>query len=422
MIGIGGVGMSSLAQLYIKDGIQVSGSDNNSSPTTELLESLGIKIHLSQKKENVSKNYTFVVYSDAVPFDNIERERARNLGLEEYSYFSALGNIIKDKKVIAVAGTHGKTTTTAMIAKILRDIGKKPNAVIGSIVKDFKSNFLAGESDIFVVEACEYRDHFLNFYPHILVITNLEWDHTDFFSSLSDLQNSFRVVITQVSSNGAVVTDSKNQNIVPILKGITQQIFNYTQVEIPDLLLIGEFNRMNAKAAKAAVKALFPDTEDDAIDESLTSFQGTWRRFEKKGSTQKGALVFDDYAHHPTAVSETIHAARKQFKGKRIIVAFHPHLYSRTRDLMDDFAASFNNADEVVLAPIYPAREESIPNITSEKLSEKINIQGVKSRALNSLDEVKKYLISIDNPESIFITMGAGDIYKVAEGIVVFKE
>ena len=418
MIGIGGIGMSALAQLYLSEGHEVSGSDRENSPTTDLLEKKGVRVLIRQKADNVPKDAGLVVYSDAVWEDNPERVRAKELKLREVSYFEGLGEFSKDKYTIAVAGTHGKTTTTAMLAKVLQQSGKNPTAVIGSIIPEFESNFLEGSEKLFVVEACEYKDHILDLTPSVLVITNVEWDHTDWFPSLSALQKTFERAVSALPKEGALITDSAHPHIAPIAAKAECRVIDYTKQNVPNLQIPGEFNIANARAAKAAARALFPDIPEAAIDRSLSSFKGAWRRFEKKGTTKEGALVYDDYAHHPTAIAATLRAARQKFPGQKIIVAFHPHLYTRTRDLMEEFAASFSDADLVLLAPIYPAREEPIPGITSEALADKIRSQGKEAEALPSLEAAYERLRELSSKDSIIFTMGAGDIYKIAVRLI----
>lgn len=418
MIGIGGIGMSALAQLYLRDGHTVSGSDREVSPTTELLETKGIRVSIPQKSENVPASAERIVYSDAVWDDNPERIRAKELELKQISYFEALGEVSEGKRTIAVTGTHGKTTTTALIAKILKDAGKNPTAIVGSIVPEFGSNFLSGGSDLFVVEACEYKDHLLKLSPTILVLTNVEWDHTDWFPTLDTEIETFAKSAEKLPTGGALVTYVGGSNIAPVVARTKAQVISYTDESVPELQLIGDFNLMNARAAKSAVKALFPDIPEVVIDKSLSEFKGTWRRFEVKGETKEGALVIDDYAHHPSAIEATLKATRAKFPDKKIIVAFHPHLYSRTRDLMDGFVHAFVDADEVLFAPIYPAREEPIEGVTSDVLAEKIRATGKQAQAFHSLEEVEIYLRSVSAPNTILMTMGAGDIYKVADNIV----
>ena len=331
-----------------------------------------------------------------------------------------LGEVSVGKRTVAVAGTHGKTTTTGMLAKILKDAGASPTAVIGSIVKDFGSNYLAGTSDIFVVEACEYKDHLLELSPQVLIITNLEWDHTDFFPSLEALQGTFRKAIERVPESGIIVTDPTNPNIAPLLAHTKAKVADYMQMgrsDLPkgayDLRLPGEFNQNNARAAAAAARAVLPSVQHQVLNNSLRDFQGTWRRFEYKGKNENGADVYDDYAHHPTAVRETLRALREKTKGG-IIVAFHPHLYSRTKDLLDEFATAFADADKVYVAPIYAAREVDDGSISSEILAERIRATGVDALAL-PLDAIQKELA---DAKGTIITMGAGDIYKIADDLV----
>ena len=414
-IGIGGIGMSALAQYFKDQDVVVTGSDREESPVTELLEKKGMRIVIGQKAENVPTGADMAVYSDAVPEDNLERARARELGIPQLSYFEMLGGVSKGKKTVAVAGTHGKTTTTGMLAKILGDAGASPTAVVGSIVKDFGSNYLHGDSDIFVVEACEYRNHLLELSPHVLVITNLEWDHTDYFPSLEALQDTFRKAIDKVPAEGIIVTDPNNRNIAPLLAVAKACVVDYTKEPSYDLRLPGEFNQNNARAAAAAARAVLPSITDSIIAESLEAFQGTWRRFEYKGKTANGADVYDDYAHHPTAVKETLKALRAKTNGK-IIVAFHPHLYSRTRDLLDEFAVAFSDADKAFIAPIYAAREVDDGTISSEILAERIRATGIDATALD-LDVIEKKLADAEKGDTV-ITMGAGDIYKVANALV----
>src|SRR3989338_7209302 len=277
-IGIGGIGMSALAQYFNDQGVVVTGSDRDASPVTELIEKRGIRVAIGQKAENVPVDAGMVVYSDAVPVENPERARARELGIPELCYFKMLGQISAGKRTIAVAGTHGKTTTTGMLACILHDAGASPTAIVGSLVKDFGlnrpaeavgrtdadkasvlgSNYVHGDSDLFVVEACEYRDHLLELTPQILVITNLEWDHTDWFSSLEAVQETFTKAIEKVPESGSIVTDTHNPNIVPLLPNTRVKVIDYMAEPAYTLQLPGGFNEMNARAAAAAARAVLP--------------------------------------------------------------------------------------------------------------------------------------------------------------------
>jgi len=420
--GIGGIGMSALAQMLAGQGYKVEGSDREASPVTEMLEAHGIRVYIGQKAENVPEGTDLLVYSDAVPEDNPERIAAQERGIAQLSYFQVLGRVSSGMTTVAVAGTHGKTTTTGMLARILRDADVDASAIIGSIVEDFGSNYLRGNSDIFVVEACEYRDHLLELTPKVLVITNLEWDHTDYFPTLAALQGTFRKAIQRVPSGGYIITDPNLPAIQPLLEGVAATIIDYTKEPAYTLRLPGTFNQDNARAAAAAARVVAPHISESVIASALADFRGTWRRFQYKGKTINGIDVYDDYAHHPTAVAETLRALRqlreKEGKTGRSIVAFHPHLYSRTKDLLDAFSSAFGDADEVIIAPIYGAREIDDGTVSSAILAEKIKEQGVSARAADSLEEVESALRDMAQPGDVIITMGAGDIYKVADALV----
>jgi UDP-N-acetylmuramate--alanine ligase len=416
-IGIGGIGVSALAQLFAHEGHAVSGSDRTASHVTALLEKKGIAVDIGHDI-SLPASVEFVIYSAAVPSDNPQRREAKERGIPEMNYFEALGKVSETKRTIAICGTHGKTTTTAMITKMLRDLGASPTAVIGSLTKDFESNFVPGDSDLFVVEACEYRRHFHHIAPSVLVITNIELDHTDYYKDIDDLVDAFRTISAKVPPTGAIVANLGQESVRRATVGNVVTMIDYTFEYSPDLRLIGEFNKMNAKAAKAAVKAVLPRTADAELDESLRTFQGTWRRFEFLGESPEGALVFDDYAHHPTAIRETLKAARERFPGKKIAVAFHPHLYSRTKSLFGDFTKAFVEADSAIIAPIFAARETEDPTISSRILAEQTQTRHGNARAIDSFTEIGETLRKEAGQGDIIITMGAGDIYKVAETIV----
>jgi len=418
-VGIGGIGMSALAQLYVSRGILVSGSDREPSPATSLLHDLGVDVVIGHNQNRLPEDCDALIYSDAVPFENNERALARERGIPEHSYFEALGEISKEMFTIAVAGSHGKTTTTAMLGKILTECGVNPTIVVGGIMNDFGSNFVAGSVGApLVVEACEYQDHILKLSPSVLVVTNLEWDHTDYFPSLDALKQTFKTAIERLPQNGVLVVDLNSALGRELASYATGTVLDYGAETVPELFLSGEFNAMNARAAKTAARAYDASLSSEKIDQALKTFKGTWRRFEYKGTTQQGALVYDDYAHHPTEIHATLQALREKFPDKKLIVAFHPHLYSRTRDLMEGFGKSFSFADVVILAPIYAAREEPIDGITSEALADRIKTQGQKAVAALSLDDVELLLKKFDQPDAVLLTMGAGDIYKVAEKLL----
>lgn len=418
-IGIGGIGISALAQLYMHNGWEVVGTNDEPSPETlDRIRAQGVVIHLEADVKNIAPDTSLVVYSSAWETREPEFMRqVRELGIPMASYFEALGTVANGKRTVAVAGTHGKTTTTGMLAKILKDEGLKPSAIVGSIVKDFESNYLPGESEWFVVEACEYQRHFLELSPEVLVITNIEFDHSDYYEDLKDVQNAFRTLMKKVPEYGAIITDTSHPHIAPLLEGLSATVVDYASEPAYALLLPGEFNQANARAASAAAKWIVKDVSDERIAHALAGFHGTWRRFEYKGQTESGVTVYDDYAHHPSAIKETLRALREKALG-RIIVAFHPHLYSRTRDLFDGFVRAFGDADEVVIAPIYAARETDDGSVSSAMLAEAVRKEGIPAIAFETLEEVEGHLREVMRPGDTIMTMGAGDIFRIANDLV----
>ena len=417
-VGIGGIGMSALAQLFKHQGKRVSGSDREESPTTKLLAEKSIEVWIGHDQCHIPADTELLIYSDAVPADNVERARAREMKIPQTSYFEALGTVSTGMRTIAVAGTHGKTTTTGMLAAILKHAGKEPTAIVGSIVSDFGSNFLPGNGELLVVEACEYREHLLELSPEILVITNIELDHTDFFPSLSALQNTFRAAVERVPENGVIVANPSDPVVAAVLKSAKAPIIDYTTQTVPELELLGEFNAMNARAAKAAARAAFPHVQEEYTDKALLDFKGSWRRFEYKGETPNGALVYDDYAHHPTEIRASLSALRELYpKGiKKLTVVFQPHLYSRTKAFFTEFTESFDEADRIVFLPIYFAREDPDPSVSSEKLAQKVAERGSDARFYSDFASAASFIKGLALGENdVLVTMGAGEAYKVAD-------
>jgi UDP-N-acetylmuramate--alanine ligase len=414
IVGIGGIGVSALAQLYAHEGAVVLGSDKSESPTTEMLKEKGIEVYIGHEATQVPEDAELLVYSVAVPTENSERVHARELGIPELNYFEALGKASEGKKVIAIAGTHGKTTTTAMIGKILVEAGEDPTIIVGSLVSDWRSNFRAGKSDFFIIEACEYKRDFLTLSPHTLVITNIELDHTDYYKDLDDVIDAFRALIDRTDAAGNIVTATSLPTIQKTIESAPQNVVDYSPVPVPDLLVPGQFNIENAKAAKAAVHAVFPHIPDAQIDASLSAFRGAWRRFEFKGTLSSGAELYDDYAHHPTAIERTLVAAREKFPDKQLVVFFHPHLYSRTRDLWDGFVSALSYADAAFILPVYAAREAPDPSVSNEQLAKAITDAGGNGKAVADFAEVVQTLRALPD-DTIAFTMGAGDVYKAGE-------
>ncbi|OGI82237.1 hypothetical protein A3I95_03610 [Candidatus Nomurabacteria bacterium RIFCSPLOWO2_02_FULL_44_12] len=397
-IGIGGIGISAGAQLALARGMEVSGVNDEEGKTTELLKQKGIKIIYLKDFKNLPEADMYV-FSDAWIYRGPEIiEAAKKTGKPVLSYFEFLGIISKEYKVIAIAGTHGKTTTTAMVAEILIDAGLDPTVVVGSFMKEFNSNFRKGNSPYLVVEADEYNRHFLNFNPFIGVVTNIEADHLDYYKDLADIENAFNQFVAQ------------SENV----------IVNYTKYlrDLPKLSVPGLHNQVNAAAALAIADFLKVDKKK--AKKSLAEFSGTWRRLEKRGETKNGTIIYDDYAHHPTEIKASIQVLRELYppKQKIITIVFQPHLYSRTRALFDDFAKSFKGADRIFLLPIYFAREDPDPEVSSNRLAEAIIKNGEEAQSFPDFESAERAVLTLNlGPNDVLVTMGAGEAYKVADKV-----
>lgn len=414
-IGIGGIGMSALARLFLHEKKIVSGSDRSPSVVTEGLEALGIRIFYTQVPENITDDIDMVVYTAAMPTDHPELVEAQHRGIRTLNYFEALGECMNPYYLIAVAGAHGKTTTTAMLTDVFEDAGKDPTVVIGSLRTKTHSNFRAGKSKYAIVEACEYQRHFLSLAPTILVITNIDAEHLDYYKDIADVQSAFRALAEKVPESGAVIANIKDYTVRPVVAGLACRIIDYTPYVdlLTPLKALGMHNRLNAAAVRAVADAEGLDARVTIA--SLSEFAGTWRRFEYKGKTKTGAEVYDDYAHHPTEITATLRMVKENFKNTRILVAFHPHLYSRTEMLFEEFVSALSLADEILIAPIFAARDEVTHNTSSATLAEAIRKNGKTALAIETFEEIKTHIEERTDENTIVITMGAGDIYKVAD-------
>lgn len=414
-VGIGGVGVSALARLFLMRGANISGSDCVTSDITKKLSVEGVTISIGHNKNNVPADAEAIVYSPAILEDNVERKEARNRGISEYSYPEALGIVSQDETLIAVSGTHGKTTTTAMLAEIFIHARKEPTVVVGSFLGTTKNNFVVGGGEYFIAEACEYRRSFLNFSPKILVITNIDEDHLDYYKDIADIQSAFRELAMKVPADGYIVCNKTHVAIAPVLDGVRAKIIDYTKKPNNIVLpIFGKHNIQNAQAALAVARIV--EIEESGAREALANFHGTWRRFEYKGKTKNGVRVYDDYAHHPMEVRSTLLATREQFPDKKVIVIFQPHLYSRTKLFLDEFAESFYCINMVIVADIYAAREQDDGSVHARDLVKKIQEQGIDARYARDVD-IKEEIRTLDEGD-IFITMGAGDVYKIGESLL----
>ena len=416
-VGIGGIGVSAIARMMLAEGKIVSGSDSSDSLITKELEKLGAKIFLGHNAKNVADDVDLIVYTPAVDFENPELKKANELNVPTLSYPEMLGIISKNKYTIAISGAHGKTTTTAMIAKILIDANLDPTIIVGSLLKDSKSNFVAGKGGYFVVEACEYKKSFLEINPKIIVITNIDNDHLDYYKNLNNIKKAFAEFVSKLPEGGYLICDPNDKNLKEVIKKTKAKIIDYTKIIAGfNLKIPGQHNIKNAKAALAVAEILNINKKETL--KSLNGFSGAWRRFEYKGETKNGVIVYDDYGHHPTEIKATLKGAREFFGGKKIWCVFQPHLYSRTKLLLSDFGRSFSDADEVILADIYAAREDKDESINSKMLAEEIIKNGGAAMYMESFDKIAKLLAEKAEKGDVVITMGAGDIYKVGENLL----
>jgi len=423
-IGIGGIGISAIARMMKEEGKIVTGNDLEEFDMVASLRTMGINTTIGKDNSVIPEGVDLIVYSIAWTTLGPELlEYAKSLGVPVLKYPEMLGVVSKDKYTIAVSGTHGKTTTTGMIADILKDAGKDPTVVVGSLLKN-GTNFVKGNSNLFVVESCEYRRSFLNINPNILVITNVDEDHLDYYKDIEDIKSAFRELAMKVPEDGYVVCNIDDKNIKDVVTGINAKVINYQDFFNANLKLKipGLHNKKNAACAFAVSSILAISYTD--INKSLMEFSGTWRRFDHKGTLKSGAMIYDDYAHHPKEIKATLQGFREFYPkadGWAITVIFQPHLFSRTKLLIADFATSFAEADAVVILPIYHAREEDDGTISSHILAEHINKEGTDAHAFYDFESAEKYLelfLPKMNNKDIIVTMGAGEAYKVGDKIL----
>ena len=417
-IGIGGIGMSALARLFLHEKKLVSGSNRETSAITDSLIEEGVTFFATQVASNITTDIELVVYTEAMAPDQEEMVAARALEVKMVNYFEALGMVANDYYLVAVAGSHGKTTTTAMLADILEEASYDPTVIVGSLRSKTGSNYRPGKSKYAVVEACEYRRDFLYLKPNVLVITNVEYEHVDYYKDLADVQDAFRTLALSVPYDGFIIADTSDLSIVPIIKEVEATVIDYRSflnLELP-LHQPGLHNRLNAAAAAAAASSI--GIEAEATNRALENFSGTWRRFEYKGTfltDNRGAIpVFDDYAHHPTEIAASIAGAREQYPGRHLTVVFQSHTYSRTHALFADFVNALAKADTVYLLPIYGAREENTFQVTSEQISAALQKKKLKAEVLQTNGGAALRVKETVPQGGIVVVMGAGDVTQVA--------
>ena len=450
-IGIGGISMSGLAEILMQAGFTISGSDSRASALTERLQGLGADIAIGQRAENIRKGIDAVVYSAAIHPDNPEFAEAARRGFPLLSRAELLGQIMKNYACpAAVAGTHGKTTTTSMAACILLEAGLDPTVSVGGIVPAIGGNIRVGRSGCFLTEACEYTNSFLSFFPKVAVILNVDADHLDFFKDLDDIAASFRRFAELVPPDGTLIVNRDTDRYPELTDGLSCRVVTYslrdpsadfTAADVRydetgcasfscmrngalfteiSLLVPGEHNIGNALAAAAL--AVECGASPDAVRDGLAGFHGTERRFEQKGTFPAAdgsgdVTVIDDYAHHPTEIRATLTAAQ-HFPHRELYLVFQPHTYTRTKALFSDFVEVLSTADHLVLAEIYAAREKNTIGISSDDLRKAAEAAGCDACYYPEFSAIAQHLRAVCRAGDLVITMGAGDVVEVGEMLV----
>ena len=442
-IGIGGISMSGMAQVALTKGFKVTGSDRAESAITDKLAQHGAVIHIGHSAQNVH-GADLVVHTAAVHEDNPEMQEAHRLGIRLVDRAEFLGAVMKEyPHAVGVSGTHGKTTTTGMLAHALMYADMDPTLSIGGELDIIDGNIRCGGGDCFVTEACEYTNSFLKFFPTIALITNIEEDHLDFFSGIEEIRQSFRSFAELTKGKGSVVAMRDDENVRKALEGEDElNIITYGMSSCADyypagieykagfpsfdvmhgaekvchleLNVPGDHNILNSLAviAVCGLMGIEPETAARGVE----TFKGTHRRFERRGTVNE-AIVIDDYAHHPTEIKATLSAA-KAFPHSRIITIFQPHTYSRTRTLWNEFVQAFDDTDELILTHIYAAREVFDGVTRPEKLAEEIKARGVNAVYIEEFDDIVKKIKAEAQEGDIIFTMGAGDVTNIGYEIV----
>ena len=438
-VGIGGIGMSGIAEVLLNLGYKVSGSDLKAGPTTQRLEKLGGKVSIGHAAENVA-DADVVVVSSAVRPDNVEGVEAKKRQIPVIPRAEMLAELMRLKYGVAVAGSHGKTTTTSMIATVLGHAGYDPTVVIGGRLNAIGSNARLGKGDFLVAEADESDGSFLKLSPTIAVITNIDREHLDHYADLAEIQAAFVTFANKVPFYGATVLCLEDPHVQAIIPRIERRIVAYGLSSQADLAasdvqfenfgssytlqrhgerlgairlqipgLHGILNSMAAAASGFELEISF-----EKISQALAAFQNADRRFQIKGE-KRGVLVVDDYGHHPTEILATLGAARRS-TDRRIVVVFQPHRYTRTLALEEEFTRAFNHAAVLVLLPIYAAGEHPLPGVTGERLAAQINKFGHRDVSYaESFEEAQRILEEKLREGDLLITLGAGDVWKIGD-------
>lgn len=443
-MGIGGISMSALAEILLEEGFSISGSDMKESALTKQLEAKGVRIFYSQVRSNITEDIDLVVYTAAIHEDNEEWQEASRMNIPMLSRAQLLGQIMDNySKSIAVAGTHGKTTTTSMISQVLLEADTDPTITVGGILSAIHGNLRVGSSEVFISEACEYTNSFLNFRPRYSIILNVEAEHLDFFKDLDDVRGSFRLFAANTLPDGATIINSEIENYEGLVEGLPHTVITYGFDENSDyyatditydehgcgcftvmyhgeplmqahLNVPGRHNISNALATIALTEQMKLSHED--VLSGLRKFSGADRRFQYKG-VKNGVTIIDDYAHHPTEIAATLSAA-KNYPHERLVLVFQPHTYTRTKAFLHEFADILSQVDILVLADIFAAREKNTIGISSKDILALVEEKGTECYYFPSFGEIKDFLSKKCMNGDLLITMGAGNVVEIGEALL----
>ena len=445
MIGIGGISMSGIAKILVNYGYKVSGSDIVYSDTVKDLEDNNIKVNIGQVASNITSDIDLVVYTAAIKENNEELVKAKELGIETIERGEFLGELTRNfKDCIGIAGTHGKTTTSSMVSSVFVEKGLDPSIQIGANLSVINGNYRVGKSDYFIIEACEYKDSYQNFKQRSAIVTNIDNDHLDYFKNIDNIEKSFREYVSHLPSNGVLVVNMDNErcyNLKNYTKAnvITCSIDNndadYVAKNIEfddrgcasyDVYKNSEFVirvELNVKGIHNVINSLecfalcsFYGIDSESIVNGLKKFTGASRRMEYKGKFN-GANVYDDYGHHPTEIEATSNAILKE-KYNESYAIFEAHTYSRVKNHLDDFVKSLIKYDHIIVIDIYAAREENIYNVSPMDIVNKLLEKGKDARYISDYDEIKAYLKTVVKEKDLIITLGAGNVTKIASKLV----
>ncbi len=446
LVGVGGAGMCGAARMLLDLGAKVAGSDLVPFEGMGKLVQAGACIFIGHNADHVIPRTDLVVISAAVPETNPELAEARQLDIPVIKYAQLLGELMRYRQGLAIAGTHGKSTTTAMCAFLMREVGLAPSFVVGATSEQLGGSSAAGSGDHFVVESCEYDRSFLHLHPQAAAILNIEPDHLDYFGSIENVVEAFAAFASNVPSDGVVFVNADNQLALQAVAEVSAEVitlsiendsadwqvknlladkacYSFDVVYRKELLFSthltvpGKYNVSNALAAIAL--AHYAGAEPAALAEALPKFAGIGRRLTHRGQWS-GITVVDDYAHHPTEIRVTLDAIRKQYQPKRLWVIFQPHQHARTRFFLDDFASAFSDADEIIIPDIYGAREASDDSeaISSQDLVSRICDQGGRAQYIAAMEAIVEKILPLLTQGDVVVTMGAGDIWNVTDELV----